>query len=140
MEANRFSGTKANISNWVLRCNVTRETGLHSLVRQTDLSWKITDSTWQGSKEVTKLLISDWQVALNFHAPTMQGFLPGLAPALRSSAMVCPTSLVDDLSCPEELVTDHQVNALNFLYATGKIERIAYWINNAVPASGNGPF
>ena len=139
MDASGFSGTKQKMSSWGLRCNVTRETGLHNLIRQTDLSWKITDSTWQGSKQATKLLIGDWQLALNFHAPTKQGFEPGLAPAFQSSATVCPTLLAEDLSCTEPL-TDYRVNTLNFLYAAGETERIAYEIKNAVPAGGNGFF
>ncbi|ERF68378.1 hypothetical protein EPUS_06794 [Endocarpon pusillum Z07020] len=115
MTRNGFTGTKTNMSSWGLRCNVTRQTGLHNFSRRADLSWKITASTWSDSKEIAPMLIEDWQAALNFHALTAAGFEPGLAPALSSSAWSC----------------------LTYLTADGICKRIAYEIKSAVPPQGD---
>ena len=129
MTAFGFQGKKATMSSWGMICNMTRETGLHNLSREEDLSWKIQGSTWSKSSRITAMLVGDWQKVLNFQTPTTN--MPGLAPAFLSNAIRCPDPLLPDGQCPTKRVPDYQVYALNFLFAAGEIERIAYEVKNA---------
>ncbi|KAI4165245.1 MAG: hypothetical protein LQ342_001113 [Letrouitia transgressa] len=75
MEAFGFKGRIARMAGWGMICNMTRQTGLHNLSRRTDLSWKIQDSTWSDSHEITSIMVRDWQKVLNYQTPTTN--MPG---------------------------------------------------------------
>ena len=132
MPQEEFVGTKKFQSVYGLRCKVSRQKGLHNLTREKDLSWKRTTSSWDGPKIDTPLLISEWQVALNFHGPSNPsrantGLEPGIGPVFWASAVITnpDRKVVGD---PETI--DYRVLAHNFLYAAGETERISYEVQS----------
>ena len=119
MTSHSFSGTKATMSIWGLRCWLNRQDGLLNYTRTPTLTWNLSASSFstQVNTKVPSLL-APWQTNINYRAP--RSTVPGIGPALALSASG-KSALADAYND-----TDFKIYALNYLYASGEAQRIAY--------------
>lgn len=113
-----FSGTKAIMSWWGLRCWMTRTPGTVSLYRAANATWTAGTYTWF---EDQKTATSDWtlsnlQLAPDYTAPGTT--LPGIGSALASK-----NNETDSLGPP---TIDYSTTSLNLLYAECETKRMLF--------------
>lgn len=126
MTSSGFTGTKQIMSVWGIYCSIFQEKGSLNMQRSQNGSWTIQSSNWTGEKsQVQPLRLQQLQTNLNYNAPDVT--IPGLAPALAGSADPSGVSNLDTL-------------ALNFLYASGEAERIAYEVAATNSSRGQPDF
>ncbi|KIX09025.1 uncharacterized protein Z518_00103 [Rhinocladiella mackenziei CBS 650.93] len=119
MTAFGFNGTKQIMSVWGIYCWIHQQNGSLHLSRAPDGSWSVNSSQWIDKKsQVQSLRLQQLQLSLNYNAPDVT--IPGLGPALAGSATEAATDSTGTDS------PDYKTLALNFLYASGEAERIAY--------------
>ncbi|ROW02747.1 hypothetical protein VSDG_01703 [Cytospora chrysosperma] len=90
--------------------------------------------TWSGETSPVKMLIADWQLALNYHSPVDIGGMPGIGQPLQDTAWPSDS----EVDANNEITLDARINVLNYLYAVGEFERIAYETKNANASLHNG--
>lgn len=129
-----FSGDKYIMSAFGFACNVSRETGTVNLTRGSDSTWTRETEAWSGETSPVKMLIADWQLALNYHSPVDIGGMPGLGQPLQDTAW--PS--ISEVDTNNEITLDARINVLNYLYAVGEFERLAYETKNANASLHNG--
>lgn len=115
-------------------CNISREIGTVNLTRGSDLTWTRETETWSGETSPVKMLIADWQLALNYHSPVDIGGMPGIGQPLQDTAWPSDS----EVDANNEITLDARINVLNYLYAVGEFERIAYETKNANASLHNG--
>ncbi|KAK7749701.1 hypothetical protein SLS53_000280 [Cytospora paraplurivora] len=81
-----------------------------------------------------KMLIADWQLALNYHSPADIGGMLGLGQPLQGTAW--PSVSYTDVD--GDITLGAQVNVVNYLYAVGDFERLAHETKNASASLHNG--
>lgn len=113
-----FTGTKAIMSWWGLRCWMTRTPGTANLQRAANATWTARTYTWNDDQ---KAVTTDWalenlQIALDYSAPGST--LPGIG-----SALVWNENGTDNLP-PANI--DYQTSSLNLLYAECETKRIVF--------------
>ncbi|EOD50969.1 hypothetical protein UCRNP2_2254 [Neofusicoccum parvum UCRNP2] len=109
-----FSGTQSTMSSSGLSCSLYRETGSLNYVRSGDsnTSWTITNASFHADNRTrVPSLLYQWQTNLNYRAPSANN--PGIGPALCSRGGGYYDNAFGDY-------------ALNFLYASGEVQRITY--------------
>lgn len=129
-----FSGDKYIMSAFGFSCNISREIGTVNLTRGSDLTWTRETETWSGETSPVKMLIADWQLALNYHSPVDIGGMPGIGQPLQDTAWPSDS----EVDANNEITLDARINVLNYLYAVGEFERIAYETKNANASLQNG--
>ncbi|ROV93602.1 hypothetical protein VMCG_08115 [Cytospora schulzeri] len=128
-----FSGDKTIMSAFGFACNVSRDTGSVNLTRGSDSTWTREAESWSGETSPVKLLISDWQLALNYHSPVDIGGMPGLGQPLQDTAWPG-----ESYWGTNGITLDARINMLNYLYAVGEVERLAYETKNANASLDDG--
>lgn len=118
-----FTGTQSTMSTSGLSCALYRETGTLDYVRgsgntstssssSSSSSWTITNPTFDPTtKTRIPSLLAQWQTNLNYRAPSANN--PGIGPALCSRGSTYYDNAFGDY-------------ALNFLYASGEVQRLTY--------------
>ncbi|KUI61199.1 hypothetical protein VP1G_08370 [Cytospora mali] len=129
-----FNGDKSTMSAFGFACNVSREIGSVNLTRGSDSTWTRETESWSGETSPVKMLIADWQLALNYHSPVDIGGMPGLGQPLQDTAW--PSDSYTDAN--GEITLNARTNVLNYLYAVGEFERLAYETKNANASLHNG--
>lgn len=110
-----FSGTKAIMSWWGMRCWMNQTPGTLNLHRAPNATWSARNYKWSNSQSnvTTEWTLSNLQTALDYKAPGST--LPGIGPALAWNS--------DEISSPPAGV-DYETTALNLLYAECETKRI----------------
>lgn len=133
-----FQSTKAIMTTWGVSCSIVRQEGFLNYTRQPGQSWTIAGSLFSDKKSVAKTFLSNWQTDLNYQAP--MSTISGIGPPLARTA----GSLADSLSIADGVINEGQtplnwtIFALNYLYASGEVQRISYEVA-AENSSSNQP-
>lgn len=108
------------MNTFSLHCSLLRQEGLVNYTRLIDQTWKLSGSQFQPSKSPQRSFIGDWQVALNYHAMTEMGTIPGIAPAIRGG-LACGHRIL--MACPS---INFSTFASNFVLASGRAQSILF--------------
>lgn len=139
-----FQGQKSIMSTWGLRCGINRQQGHHNYTRDLGGSWKRKSSIYNDddTEKNIRVSLADWQLPLNFHTPgsngASAGHIPGIGPVFSQSASLCPDLESYGIGCTE-VDLDYRAFVLNYLYAVGETNRIAFEVaaerNSSAPDS-----
>ncbi|KAM0466192.1 hypothetical protein ACHAPV_001147 [Trichoderma viride] len=115
------------LNTYSLHCSLLRQEGLVNYTRSINQTWKLSGSQFQPSKSPQRSFIGDWQVALNYHAMTEMGTIPGIAPAIRGG-LACESVPFRDYGgeievCPS---INFSTFASNFVLASGRAQSILF--------------
>ncbi|KAF2230913.1 hypothetical protein EV356DRAFT_526368 [Viridothelium virens] len=123
MTSSGFSGTKIIMTTWGIDCTIMRQDGLLNYTRQGAKGWTITKTSFSGEKTVSLSFLYNWQTALNYQSPGSS--IPGIGPPLARTA-----GTID--SGPP---LNWSVFALNYLYASGEVQRMSYEVASSIYAN-----
>jgi hypothetical protein len=127
-----FTGVKSTMVLWGLWCWLDLQEGIVNLARSATLDWEIDTSNFSNKTSRQKSLLAEWQTHLGYRAPGTPS-TSGIAPALAQSALQPVNKSVLFFNDPysDTLLindTDYRTLALNYLYASGEAQRIAYGV------------
>lgn len=117
LTASGFTGTKSIMTYYGIRCSLNCQDGFLNYTRGIDQRWSL--STMGFSNKTTRIpsFLINWQTVLNYRSP--RSTLSGIGPALIASTH---NGSCSGLTCFN--VTDFQVMAFNYLYASAESQRI----------------
>lgn len=105
-----------------LHCSLSRQEGFVNYTRSIGQTWKLSGSKFEPSKSPQRSFMGDWQIALNYHAMTEGGTVPGIAPAIRGG-LACEESGGEIVVCPS---INFSTFAANFVLASGRAQSILF--------------
>ncbi|KAI9696180.1 MAG: hypothetical protein M1820_008248 [Bogoriella megaspora] len=119
----------SGLGNAGILCTILRQAGFLKYTRSSTRAWNIASSFFHEENKVTRSFVSDWQSILSYQAPG--SLIAGFGPALAQSA----GSMIDLTGLTTNNSVDWNAYALNYLYASGEIQRMTYEVagKNSTP-------